>query len=335
MTRRTIIHGARELFLTVGAVLGLICILATVAGYTFGITPLVFRSGSMSPAIHTGDLAVARTVDADSLKTGDIVSVIDAEGNRVTHRLQNSSAHGDARQLTLQGDANDSPDAEVYTVTRAERVLFNIPKAGYAVDAVAGPGGLFVLGAYMTGMLVLAFRRRPPGGTATPSTPRRGGARKAERRSRVAARWVAASAVGATLVLASPASAAFWTNDAPVTGTTLTAYTVPKPAITSCSVSGLTQKTATIRITEVSTPFAFDYTSTIAETGQSVTVVDEGSTRRVAFSASLLSTVLNQTYNIRIQARLPAPNGTWVSVNANQPVTIGLLGLSMTCGTAS
>ncbi len=36
--------------------------------------------------------------------------------------------------------------------------------------------------------------------------------------------------------------------------------------------------------------------------------------------------MFNQTYNVRIQTRLPAPNGTWVSVEANQPVTIGLSG---------
>lgn len=334
MTRRTFVHGAQELALTVGALLGLGCILATVAGYAFGITPLVFRSGSMSPAIGTGDLAVSQTVDASSLGRGDIVSVLNADGNRVTHRVVNIASQGAARQLTLKGDANRSPDPETYTVTRADRVLFDIPKAGYVVDAASGPAGLFVLGVYVTGMLVLAFRRRPPGDADVPPPARRGGARKADRASRVTARSVAFAVVGTTLV-ASPSSAAFWTDAGPVTGTTFTAYTVPKPVITSCSVSGLTQKTATIRFTEVSSPYAFDYTSTLAETGQSLTVVDEGATRRVAFSAGLLSTVLNQTYNIRIRARLPSPNGAWVSVEANQPVTIGLLGLSMDCGTAS
>lgn len=238
MTRRTMLHGTREVLLTGGAVLGLACILATVAGYAFGITPLVFRSGSMSPAIHTGDLAVARTVDASALETGDVVSVVNADGNRVTHRLREISGQGDARRLTLQGDANRAPDAETYTASRVERVLFDIPKAGYVVDAASGPGGLFVLGAYVTGMLVLAFRRPPPGGTDTPVRPRRGGARKAARGSRVAARTVALAAVGTTLAVASPASAAFWTNDAPATGTNLTASTLAAPVV-SCGSTGI------------------------------------------------------------------------------------------------
>lgn len=305
MTRRTIVHGAREVLLTAGAVLGLVCILATVAGYTFGITPLVFRSGSMSPAIDTGDLAVARTVDAASLKTGDIVSVIDAEGNRVTHRLRTSSAQGDARQLTLQGDANDSPDAEVYTVTRAERVLFNIPKAGYAVDAVAGQGGLFVLGAYVTGMLVLAFRRPPPGGTGTTSTGRRGGARKAGRGSRVAARSVAVAAVGASLVVASPSSAAFWTNDAPVTGTTFTASTVPKPATFTCGALGVLSVTFNWSAVAGATSYTVHYGSggalTKAVTGTSTTITSavSGGTAWVvanrAFGSTTWSSVASNT----------------------------------------
>ena len=192
MTGRTIAGGAREALLTGGAMLGVLCILATVAGYGFGITPLVFRSGSMSPAIHTGDLAVARTVDASSLEAGDIVSVLDAEGQRVTHRVRSVSGKGDTRQLLLQGDANPVPDAEVYTVAQAQRVLFDIPKAGYVVEAASGQRGVFVLGAYVTAMLVLASRRRPPDEGEGPR--RRGGARKAERTSGIVRRSTAIAA---------------------------------------------------------------------------------------------------------------------------------------------
>ncbi|NLG47963.1 MAG: signal peptidase I, partial [Gordonia sp.] len=63
----------RELALNVGAVLGLMCIVAAIASMLFGITPLVFRSGSMSPEIPTGSLAIARTVDAQDLRVGDVV----------------------------------------------------------------------------------------------------------------------------------------------------------------------------------------------------------------------------------------------------------------------
>ncbi len=337
---------AREVFLTLGAVLGVVCLVLTAAGFAFGVVPLIFRSGSMSPAIHTGDLAISRTVAASTLKPGDIVSVVNPGGNRVTHRLVNAARQGDARQLTLKGDANKKADTEIYTVAKAQRVLFTIPKAGYAVNAASSPVGVFILGLYVAVLLLTVFRRGTPKGPTGPSDPkdqpaRTGRRRRADRSARLKrsprapARSAAMAVVVSTLVIAAPAIAAPWTNPVPITGGTYAAYTVPKPAITTCKVTGGGQRTATITFTEVSSPYPLDYTGAIVETGQSLAVVDNGATRTVAFSAGLLSTVLNATYNIRITAKLPAPNGSWVSVNSNQPVTIGLLGLSMSCGTAT
>ena len=48
----------RELALNIGAVAGLVCIIAAAASMFLGIKPLVFRSGSMEPAISTGALAL-------------------------------------------------------------------------------------------------------------------------------------------------------------------------------------------------------------------------------------------------------------------------------------
>ncbi|MFI5428341.1 S24/S26 family peptidase [Aeromicrobium sp. UC242_57] len=84
----------REVFLTVAAVLGVVCIVATLAGLVLDVRPLVFRSGSMAPAIDTGALAVARTVDAKDLVPGDIVSVTTRSGERVTHRLVETAPDG-------------------------------------------------------------------------------------------------------------------------------------------------------------------------------------------------------------------------------------------------
>lgn len=294
MTRRTIIRGTREAALTLGAILGVVCLGVTVAGWAFGITPLVFRSGSMAPAIHTGDLAVARTVDARSLSVGDIVSVINADGHRVTHRLREVSTAGDARQLSLQGDANQAADAEVYAVTRVDRVLFDIPKAGYVVSAASGPGGLFVLGAYVTGMLVLAFRRRPPENPVAPA--KRGGARKADRRSRVAARSAVVAVTGATVALAAPASAAFWTNPAPVTGTTLSAYTLPAPATFTCGGLGVLSVTFAWTAVAGATDYTLHYgpggatTRTVTGTSTSITSAISGGTAWIVANRSFGST---------------------------------------------
>lgn len=340
MSKSGTVRTAREVFLTTGAILGVLCIVVTLGGVAFGIKPLMFRSGSMSPAIQTGDLAFSRSVDASLLHKGDIVSVVNSRGNRVAHRLVSSAAQGAVRQLKLKGDANKVADSEIYTVGKAERVIFNVPKLGYVVAAGSSPGGLFALGLYVALMLVLAFRRSTPPSTGPP--PKAPGGRRAESASRrrggkaVAVLVVATGMTTATITASGPTWAVPWTDPVTVSGTTISAYLVPKPAIVSCTTTtGLGQKTATIVWTEVSSPFALDYTAIIVETGQSMTVTDLGATRRTQFFAGLLSTIFNQTYNIRITAKLPSPNGSWVSVNANQPVTIGLLGLFMSCGTAS
>ncbi len=315
----------RELVLSVGAIVGVVCIVLAAGAAFFGLRPLVFQSGSMSPAITTGSLAIARTTAAADLKVGDVVMVETDRGARVTHRVVDVTQHAGSATLVLKGDANRIPDAETYPVIEAPRVLFHLPLAGYAIGWLAGPVGLFVLGAYaMFLLLVLAGGRRRRGG----------GARKSTRSLTAAVIVVGTGASGLVVAQASPVVAA-WTDSASVSGTTVSTYTVPKPVITSCTVTGLTQKTATITWTGVSSPFALDYTATIVETGQSMTVTTQGSNRQTAFSAGLLSTILNQTYTIRITAKLPSPNGTWISASANQPVTIGTLGTSMTCGTAT
>ena len=208
-------RSARDVLLTLGAVLGVVCILATTASAVFGVKPLVFRSGSMSPAISTGDLAIAREVDASQLERGDIVSVVNAAGSRVTHRLVASTERDGATQLVLKGDANKTADAEVYTATRAQKVLFDVPKAGYVVNAAASPGGVFVLGVFVASMVAVILRRprrRRRGGPGSGDGRRRGGARRrASTTSRSVARCAVSVASIGVLAIASPAAAA-WTD---------------------------------------------------------------------------------------------------------------------------
>lgn len=224
----------REGLLTVGALLGVLCLGLTVAGVAFGIVPLVFRSGSMSPAIETGDLAIARTVDASALRPGDVVSVVTGSGVRVTHRVVSSAPQGDRQQLTMKGDANQAPDAEPYVIARADRVLFHIPKAGYVVNAVASPFGIFVGGLYVAMMLWLVFRRRPP---ADDDRPKSGGRRRAPRTSRSVPllRRSATAATALVLACGGPAQAIPWSDAAPITGASLTARTIPAP-VAACGL---------------------------------------------------------------------------------------------------
>lgn len=150
----------REAVLWIGAVLGAFCLVWTAVMFAFGLTPLVFTSGSMEPAIAAGDLAFATTVPAKELSRGDVVSVINDRGTRITHRVTRVDRQDDGDAiLELKGDANASPDQQAYRVFEVERVSFAVPKAGYVINLVGSPNGMFVGGLAVAGLLYLGFRR--------------------------------------------------------------------------------------------------------------------------------------------------------------------------------
>jgi len=152
-------RAGRELALTIGAVAGLICVLAAAASMLFGIKPLVFRSGSMSPEITTGSLALARAVPATDLAVGDVVSVVNGQGTRITHRVYELDQQaGNSVTVTLKGDANAKPDVEPYFITEADRIFYSVGGLGYAVAWLSSPLALFLGGALVGGLVVIAFR---------------------------------------------------------------------------------------------------------------------------------------------------------------------------------
>lgn len=153
----------RELALNVGAIAGTICIVATVLSLMFGVKPLVFRSGSMSPAISTGSLALAHRVSVDEVKVGDVVSVTNPQGTRITHRVFRIQHSGGQTLLTLKGDANAQPDLLPYPVTKVDRVFAHVGFLGYLVAWLSSGIAIFLGGLLAGALLMLAFGpiRRP------------------------------------------------------------------------------------------------------------------------------------------------------------------------------
>lgn len=160
----------RELALNAGAVAGVICLVAACASLLFGITPLVFRSGSMSPDIPTGSLALARTADASDLRVGDVVSVDNQAGTRITHRVVATEPAGDQVVLTLKGDANPAADPVTYTVSEADRVLGSVPVLGYVAAWLSSKTAIFLGGIVAGALLMLAFGPIRRSGGAQPDT---------------------------------------------------------------------------------------------------------------------------------------------------------------------
>jgi signal peptidase I len=305
MTSAGIVRIAREVLLTFGALLGAACLLLAAASMVLDVRPLVFRSGSMSPAIGTGDLAIARTVDAADVRDGDIVSVVTSTGTRVTHRVVGVEAQGSARRLTLKGDANARPDAEMPTVDRVDRVLFHVPRAGGVVDAVSSPVGLFVLGLYVAGMAALVLRRggEPPA-PPDPPTRRAGGARRAARtgRNRAVGRTVAVSATALTLATVGPAGAATPWADSTTVSAAFTTGVVAAP-VSSCGALSV----GSVRLNWTAVSGATGYLLRYGTNGTTSEQVGPGVTQKT-ISGVATSGVFS------VQAQVSYGSTTWSSV---------------------
>jgi signal peptidase I len=248
--------------LTLGAVLGALCLLAAIVAVLVGAKPLVFRSGSMAPAIPTGALGLSIPVEAKALRAGDIISVETAAGVRITHRVVQADVSGDTATVTLKGDANSIPDAETYVLRKTERVVAHAPLLGYAVAWLSSSAAVFAGGLFTAYLLYLAFgapgRRRSQPEAAQPEATdgerlldedRPAGGHRAQRRARRARRLTAMSLAslgvltGGALHTAAPSQAAF-ADSAPGTAQ-FTATTVAKP-ILECGNSGSYNVTFTL-----------------------------------------------------------------------------------------
>lgn len=127
--------------LSVLAALGIVCIVAAIAAFALNISLIMFKTGSMSPTIPTGSLAIVRLIPASDIRIGDVTTVNRGEGQLpVTHRVVSTAPiGGGVYSIVMKGDANDSPDSEPYEVTEARKVLWHAPGLAYAVAAIGQP----------------------------------------------------------------------------------------------------------------------------------------------------------------------------------------------------
>lgn len=319
----------REIVLSAGAVLGTLCLIMALSGALLGIKPLVFRSGSMSPAITTGSLALARTVPVADLAVGDIVSVeAAASGVRVTHRIASiETAAGAGRSsLTLKGDTNRTVDPEPYVVGSADRVFFDVPALGYAVAWTASPAGTFAGGFLVALVLFSAFapapsRRRPR---------RRAPARRREKTRRSVPLRPGA---GALLVLALVVTGAVhgprvettlasWNDTATTATGSFGAHTVPAPFL-QCT-SGLLLP---VRLTWAPVPGATSYTLYYGSNSDQFTAGSQLSKE--------ISSGSGQAWVVAHRSFGSPTTTTWSSVSSNRRAykftSILFLGVSSEC----
>lgn len=98
------------------------------------------QSGSMSPALKTGDVVIIKPVSL--YKVNDIITFNSQQNFTVTHRI--AQVNNDS--FITKGDANPVADQNtVYTSDILGKVFFTIPKIGYFIMFVKSLPGLIIL----------------------------------------------------------------------------------------------------------------------------------------------------------------------------------------------
>lgn len=143
--RHTVALAARSVLATLAGLL-----VWTVLPVLIGWQPAVVLSGSMEPAIRTGDVVVTREIPASRLRPGQVL-LADApgeEGSRLLHRFDSTDDDGG---IVLRGDANAAPDTLPVTADAVHGVgVLRVPWVGlpyaWAVQGRYLPVALTVLG---------------------------------------------------------------------------------------------------------------------------------------------------------------------------------------------
>jgi signal peptidase len=119
-------------------------LLAAAAPLAIGDRSFTLRSGSMTPALETGDVVVTEPISPLSAQVGDIVTFVDPEGTGklFSHRVQSIRPAGDVVHFVTRGDANTSVERwSVPANGSVGKVLYRVPKIGYALVWTTTPEG--------------------------------------------------------------------------------------------------------------------------------------------------------------------------------------------------
>jgi signal peptidase len=198
--RRTPAGVLGDVMLWVASIAGAVCIVVVILALGFHISLIMFKTGSMSPTIPTGSLAVVHEIPAADIHVGDVVTVDRPGQLPVTHRVTSIAGSGSTRTITLRGDANPTDDIAPYVVSSVRIVWWSVPGWARVVVWFSDP---FVLGGLTLGATVLvtwAFWPRDPDR----------GRRRAPRRSRraVVRKGVTAATGASVLAIALAVTAA-------------------------------------------------------------------------------------------------------------------------------
>jgi signal peptidase len=147
------------LWTAVGLAVGIV--LAVGVPWLLGAKSLAVMSGSMAPAVETGDVVVTETISPTEARVGDVVTFRDPRGSErlITHRLHGFRLSGGRFRAVTKGDANNTVERwSVPSGGQIGRVVYRVPKLGYATarirSSVLGP---LLLSVSALGLALLAL----------------------------------------------------------------------------------------------------------------------------------------------------------------------------------
>lgn len=158
--------------LNILAAAGVLCIILVIAAFIGNYSLIMFKTGSMTPTIPQGSLALVKEIPASEIRVGDVVTVERPGELPVTHRvIEYYPQTGGEALIAMQGDANPNPDGGMYRVTEVRKVIGHVPGLARGVVWLSNP---FVLGGITlsAALLVLwAFWPREPKSTRRKDDP--------------------------------------------------------------------------------------------------------------------------------------------------------------------
>lgn len=136
-------------------------VLVIVGGRTLGVQTFTVLSGSMEPAIATGDLVLGRTVQAREVRVGDVVSFRSPTDERlITHRVVGMQARGRSIAFMTMGDANTGHEEWAIPESGSVgRITARVPGLGHLANRAGSPLGRMLLIGLVPVLLGLSLLR--------------------------------------------------------------------------------------------------------------------------------------------------------------------------------
>jgi len=139
-------------FLLIG-VMGIFIITSNFSVFS-GYRSFMVQSGSMEPAIMTGDIIVIHP--QANYMINDVITFIGSDNRTITHRIAEIREASEKRLFSTKGDANRSQDEDLIKQSQITgKVVLVIPKLGYLVAFSKSLPGLIILAIFPAVFFIL------------------------------------------------------------------------------------------------------------------------------------------------------------------------------------